>query len=143
MSDEVPPIVPKFKLVADMDDAKPSAQAARMLPAGEGRIFGDYRICKGLYSQHPLAHQRDLKKFGLLFVVVFEGRIVAFIRRELAWVHPDHRGKGLGPEMGADLVQAAGGPTIYYRRGGIDKRTVGGKKLAIAVNKILAARGVK
>jgi hypothetical protein len=126
-----------------MDDAKPSAQAARMCPTDGGRMFGDYRICKGLYSQHPLAHERDLKKFGPLFVVVFEGKIIAFIRRELAWVHSEHRGKGIGPEMGADIVQASGGPEIYYSKGGIDKRTVGGKKLAIAVNKILAARGVK
>ena len=140
---ELPRYIPPVTIVPDFEDGRPRAMAALMRPDGEGRVFGGYRICKGLYSQYPLAHQRTLKKIGgPLVVAVYEGRVVAFYRPGLVWTSPEHRGKGLGPELGADCIEMRGGPVRHYQNNWEPKLTEQAVKLHNKIQQILAARGV-
>lgn len=142
MTDEIPSYVPKFKLVADFSDDASRLEASRMCPDGAGRVHGEYRIHKGLYYQKLRDHQRALKIHGLLFVATHNGRVVAFARRHSTWVEPEHRGRGLAPEMIADMIEAYGGPERFYAQDFATRRTAGGAKMTIATRKILVARGV-
>lgn len=78
-------------------------------PQGEGYEFGAYRIHRALHAKNPGTRARMALEHGEhLIAALFEGETVGFCRQDFMWVHTDHRGNGLGPEMATELLVAKG-----------------------------------
>jgi GNAT superfamily N-acetyltransferase len=75
-------------------------------PYGEGfnAPAPGYRIHRAHHASNSGTRALlELKHGSHLVVAVREGEVVGFARRDLLWVHPDHRGQRLGPEITAEL----------------------------------------
>jgi hypothetical protein len=80
------------------------------VPLGVGSEHNGYRIHTALHARNPgtrVLLEIDHGKHLVVAVHHAEG-VIGFVRRDLLWVDPDHRGRGLGPEMAAQLVISMG-----------------------------------
>ena len=105
---------PPGRLSGDVsvDEAERALQLCQ--PTSEGFAFGDYRICHGKFqggnpsTTQLLAWERD----GLEVAVgLYQGVVIGLSCRNLLWVDEPHRGKGLGPQIAAELLVMLGGKT--------------------------------
>jgi GNAT superfamily N-acetyltransferase len=92
-----------------LDGRETALVAGLAKPYGEGFAVGAYRIHCARHAGNPGTHRLSTMAHGEeLIVAVREGGVVGFVRRDLLWVHPDHRGNGLGPEMAAEMLVQMG-----------------------------------
>jgi hypothetical protein len=123
--------------------------AAYARPYGEGfdAPAADYRIHRAHHAGNPGRRRLLEMKHGEHFVVaVYDKHVVGFVRRDLLWVHPDHRGNRLGPEMAAELLVAMGCEKWTYEQWSnwlsTPQFTVAGHRNRHGVYDVLVRRGI-
>jgi GNAT superfamily N-acetyltransferase len=99
-----------YKIGRSLGEGFMEARTKTLRPKGEGRPFGEYKLHEGRYAIDPERDNslRDVK--GVAIVATFDGLIVGSVNAEHFWVHPAHRGAGLGEEMMFERITKIGIP---------------------------------
>jgi GNAT superfamily N-acetyltransferase len=107
----------KSTIIKPLDEDK-IEESVRGYTAGMVRrtehLDDGYVIHTGRYPPHQVSYE---SLYGYPLVVVHQGTIVGVSRKQLTWVHRDHRGHGLGVELFIELVRQHGPVVITTVRG--------------------------